>query len=1023
MDILVVLSFEEFKAKHQAESSRYLQKQTKCPPAYDQRLEVLPKHRWFNLDRTEADRRPSSIVDKVCNITQLSRPDDKELANLEKSATDMRDVPTTSTSEVAFVGQQGMGKSLLVNALKSRRDLSKTSAKGGACTAAAIIYRYKPGAGDFEDNYDAAVTFMDDECLREIISEHCRRYGHFHFSSNVDPDSYLEEERAAETAKEFFHLVFNAKHDQNARIRLDALSTKPGIQSGALFNETIRMAHERIAETGADADGVIYFRGLDIKGLMERVENYMARVKGHSSLWPVVHNVTIFSGSVLARNRVHLIDLPGTGDVNQSRTAATNSIRRSAGFEVIVARSDRVTTEEVVDQQIKQSIRAHGAKNTILVLTRIDEYFLDNHSVANEIQTSPQFPFPLIKRFTIETEEMLKVIDEEDDNGDKDYGAVNRHIDLLMSYHEYLAQSAQRSFIQQRAKEMEQEMRLRFIKEDPEPIHVFSVSASMYLDWLKTRQKTRPFLTPLQTGIPQLRKFLLGFSAEGNLHAYRKHAFDTMPLFLDKVRRISNHESKDSAYAVIRPKFLQLVANLKDQLDTSFNDFIQNKLLKLWTDTSQKEKRSDKIASVVRGWGEAFWNTYNKVLREKGIVARTKSKKYVPEGKTWGSINWNEEISVEILHDAATWKRKMDKAVAEFARDLESATVCACENIHESIASSSLPPKLKSIAIEEWNQRQDKVLAQEKTANAILREAVKLTYQFATTETDTRCMIAKVNWDIYDEIESIPRGTGVYSIQRDRMNAAMNEPGVDCKTLIDRIAANIRKHAKKHLRTAFQGLLTDLIKELSLYDEHIDERLPQDYDLTSLDQRLRNELKNLLPELQEEVAELQNMYTVLKIKEEPVEEEGMEPNAKRQKMNGTSCESGVLVTQYGSITEELHDAGVRNSTVEPAISGPVSVPEELHGAQGLFVPEELPLTEPPATKEPEEEQQIQEDVEEFGEDKDKLDELEELDEPGKLDVEEELHTAEKFYGAEEPFDILELHGSPELFEFGDRGQV
>lgn len=39
---------------------------------------------------------------------------------------------------------------------------------------------------------------------------------------------------------------------------------------------------------------------------------------------------------------------------------------------MIIAKSDRVKTEIVVDAQLKQSIRTHGAKNTILVLTKID---------------------------------------------------------------------------------------------------------------------------------------------------------------------------------------------------------------------------------------------------------------------------------------------------------------------------------------------------------------------------------------------------------------------------------------------------------------------------------------------------------------------------------------------------------------------------------------------------------------------------------------------------------------------------
>ena len=64
--------------------------------------------------------------------------------------------------------------------------------------------------------------------------------------------------------------------------------------------------------------------------------------------------------------------MTGLGDLNQSRTAATNAIRRKAKCEIIIAKSERVTTEEVVEEQIRQSIRIHGAKNTILVLTKID---------------------------------------------------------------------------------------------------------------------------------------------------------------------------------------------------------------------------------------------------------------------------------------------------------------------------------------------------------------------------------------------------------------------------------------------------------------------------------------------------------------------------------------------------------------------------------------------------------------------------------------------------------------------------
>ena len=84
-----------------------------------------------------------------------------------KAASEVRKVSASDGREVAIVGQQGMGKSLLINALQNRRNLSKTSARGKACTASAIKYRYKVRASDLEEKYDAAVTFMDDEYLKE----------------------------------------------------------------------------------------------------------------------------------------------------------------------------------------------------------------------------------------------------------------------------------------------------------------------------------------------------------------------------------------------------------------------------------------------------------------------------------------------------------------------------------------------------------------------------------------------------------------------------------------------------------------------------------------------------------------------------------------------------------------------------------------------------------------------------------------------------------------------------------------
>ncbi|KAF1952654.1 hypothetical protein CC80DRAFT_552151 [Byssothecium circinans] len=542
-----VLTFAEYKSQHGSEQKQRGSKRPKCAKAYNPALEPTPNHPWFDLHRTEKDQEVRDIVDMVVGIAQNARPEDKELASLLKLGNELREILIAASSEVATVGQQGMGKSLMVNALTNRRNLSKTSARGGACTASAIKYGLKPGVSDTEESYDASVQFMDDNCLKEIITEHARRYHHFHFGT-VDPDCQFEEERAAHTAEDFFSLVFNAKNDHEAKTTLKGLLSHNSMAGEDFVGAVLSEAHERIGETAADGNRAIKFEGIGIESLMKQVEQYVSDVKDFSSLWPLVDNVTILTSSVLARNGVVLVDLPGLGDLNQSRTAATNTVRRKAQFEIIAAKSERVTTEEVVDQQIKQSIRAHGAKNTILVLTKIDEYFLDVHSVETEIQESQAHPFPLIKDYIQETDEVIASLEIDpyiDDAGDQ--------VDLLYLYQEHLTRIAQYAFIRARAADMEKEMRTKYLSEDPNPIHVFSISASMYLDWLKERQKQRPFLTPEMTGVPALRTFLLSLTAENNYQAYRDHIFIKLPLLVDKVRRIAHNEKKDNAYMVTRP--------------------------------------------------------------------------------------------------------------------------------------------------------------------------------------------------------------------------------------------------------------------------------------------------------------------------------------------------------------------------------------------------------------------------------------------------------------------------------------
>jgi hypothetical protein len=202
----------------------------------------------------------------------------------------------------------------------------------------------------------------------------------------------------------------------------------------------------------------------------------------------------------------------------------------------------------------------------------LHEYLVDSHSIETEIKKSLLDPFPSINIYNTQAAEALDAIYNREDDGNNDDELIrggNERIDALQEYQAYLIETAQLAFVKQRTEEMEDQMRHRFIEEDKDLINVFSISASMYLEWLKVRQKDRPILTPEVTGIPALRKFLIGLAVEQNWQIYRDHAFEKLPLLLDKLRRIVQNENKDNAYDILRPRFKQAVAKLRDMHQTS----------------------------------------------------------------------------------------------------------------------------------------------------------------------------------------------------------------------------------------------------------------------------------------------------------------------------------------------------------------------------------------------------------------------------------------------------------------------
>ncbi|KAF2021575.1 hypothetical protein BU24DRAFT_404580 [Aaosphaeria arxii CBS 175.79] len=798
------------------------------------------------MDYTPIDCRIADIVQKTIDITGKSRRDDRELTKLHKHAHDIMKVHPAKHVEVCLVGQQATGKSLAINALLHRRRLSKISASGSACTATAIKYIHHPERADDSDLYDIDIQFMDDECLLEATEEHIRRYYHFNYSDNVDPDFSDEEEAFAESAMEFFNLVCDIAKKQENQVELDLLLCQPQIENGRLLQHILDKARLRILATGANSAGVKKLRNITTDQFNKSISDIVTHSDTKSPMWPIVQHVNIYMGSALLKNGVTLVACPGLGDLNHNRTAVTNALRRQAHAELIFGKSARVETDQAIHRQIKDSIKAHGAQNTILVLTKIDEFLLEDHAIETIISENESHPFPDIARHhklaNAQIDEIVRK--QEEDNQDIAEDELDSQLDSLKKYQDYLTHTAKITYIRNPANNLERTMRCKLIDgSEPNPITVVSITASIYLQWMQTRLRQPPVLSPHITGIPYLRKILTKLPMDAEWRQYRDHVTKRIPLFLDKVTWAIDTEHRNVSYEKLRPMYKRFVQSFEEKQKDSLKHFLQTRTPSMWPHKRQANQQLEAIDQVVQEWSNGVrWNTFDRMLRERGTPFKSQAAKYRGQ-----AIHWNDDICRAIAPEVARWSKELKSAIALFTQDVRMETSSLCQQVSTFIQRSSLPVVYKNIAQDEWKKCQTTVLNDTlQLLRDLLDEQVERVHRYASTETDIRCMIAKLNIPVYDYTSNLPKAPGRFKRQQKELrNEIVNQDGKG-EAILDRITEALRSHTWKELDSAFNVFVEELHAQLILFDDHIYERLPPQYMITPKDQELRMHLEKAL---------------------------------------------------------------------------------------------------------------------------------------------------------------------------------
>lgn len=286
-------------------------------PKYDSAKEDRFPHPWLEVDRPEIDKGLKDISALVVKIISEIPKDDIELSHILRAAESLPQVPRSDPVKVAFIGPQGAGKSLGLNALFDRDGLSLTGADGQACTSA--IIKYEPYGRDTTienmQSYIAHIKFFDAVKLEQMIAEHARAYFHYqHFDEDSDDEdgpkikSLAQDEsdrRMKDTAEEIFSTFFGGREQfQNV--------WSPNEYRSGEFGRLCQVKCEQAINTlNINSQRIATVLGNNAKELLKKIKRFITKVEGEDCLWPLVDHVSIRFHHPLLDENLEIIDLPG----------------------------------------------------------------------------------------------------------------------------------------------------------------------------------------------------------------------------------------------------------------------------------------------------------------------------------------------------------------------------------------------------------------------------------------------------------------------------------------------------------------------------------------------------------------------------------------------------------------------------------------------------------------------------------------------------------------------------------------
>ena len=390
-------------------------------------------------------------------------------------------------------------------------------------------------------------------------------------------------------------------------------------------------------------------------------------------------------------------------------------------------------------------------------------------------------------------------------------------------------------------------------------LHVMSISATPYLQWLHDDFRSEdPPLSPEETGVPQLRRTLSLVTADDNYNAIREHVDIALRGISDRASRILKKFQDEDEYVRLckelinmhHPVLLSTIQNLFDnQIFPASPVFPPMRTAIL-----------DAIEDVVHMWfhhdGKKIpHRSVDKVLRDRGFVIKSKAKAYKNR-----VINYCQELLNVMLPDLEQYFTMWDSRVQNYSNLIEAAIEGFFNKVHEHIRTTTGNHGLKNSAEYEWQKVERAIRAKAQKLKIDMGNIVKRVRINSTAEFDFNGMIVCMNKKIFCQVSEFS-GCGKQSRQESFLKARLTGRGNRRKALPDKVESKIQTQLSNQLPDLISCFVSGLENEFKDFARILDELPITNYTMSAPERDARHHLKHALPAYNQKLSELQHLLS------------------------------------------------------------------------------------------------------------------------------------------------------------------